>query len=176
MKPEQRAALTARIAVAEVATLNEAEAADALNAPGSGSGTTWQDVPTALVYRRLLIDGAPGAGGVSAWGLLELNSRRAPSTAFTTAASAPNAQDQIVAHMATLVRWVQSFPTIEATDPDVRARFAAILGALVTGGWISAATRDAVIALAQRPASWAEENGFPRGVTARDVGLARGAK
>lgn len=167
--------LQIRLQQADVVELDEARAADVLNTPSAGNGTVFQNIPTAAVYRRLLIDAAPGAAAVSAWGLIELNSRRVPSTTFATAASAPNAQDIIVAHMTALVRLVQSFPTIEATDADVRTRFSAIFAALVTGGWVASATRDIIVALIQRQASWAEANGYPRGVAARDVGLARGA-
>jgi len=172
--PEQQAALAARLAEQDMQGLAEWQAADALNAPGSGAGTTWQDVPTAAVYRRLLIDDAPGAN-VSAWGLIELNARRNATTAFASAASAPSAQDQMISHLTALVRWVQGFPTVDATDADVRARFGAIFGALVTGGWVSSATRDTIVALAQRPASWAEAAGWSRAITSRDVGLAKGA-
>jgi hypothetical protein len=166
--------LAERVAQPDVSGLPDWQVAAVLSAAGSGAGQTWQDVPTSAVYRRLLTDAAPGAAGVSAWGLIELNSRRVPATTYASAASAPNAQDQMVSHMVALVRWVQSFGTIEATDADVRARMGSIFAALVSGGWVSAATRDAIVALAQRPASWAEENGFPAGVTSRDVGLARG--
>jgi hypothetical protein len=176
MTPEQQAALAARLAEQDMLALSDAEAADALNVAGSGAGTTWQDVPTAAVYRRLLIDAAPGNAAVPAWGLIELNSRRLPVTTWASAASTPNAQDQMVSHLTALVRWVQGFPTVDATDADVRARFGAIFGALVTGGWVSSATRDTVVSLAQRPASWAEAEGFVGGVTSRDVGLARGGK
>jgi hypothetical protein len=168
------ATLAERLAQQDMLALSDAQAAAALNVEGSGTGSTWQDVPAVAVYRRLMIDAAPGAASVPAWGLLELNSRRVPTTAYASAASTPNAQDQMIAHITTLVRWVQSSIPIEATDAEVRARFSAMFGALVTGGWVSSATRDAIIALAQRPATWAEQNGYPGGVTSRDVGLARG--
>lgn len=166
--------LAERLAQQDMLTKSDAEAADALNAQGSGAGNTWQDVPAAAVYRRLLIDAAPGTNGPSAWGLIELNSRRVPATTWASAASTPNAQDVLVAHMTALVRWVQSFTTIEASSAEVRTRFGTMLDALVAGGWISSATRTTLNALAQRPATWAEQNGYPNGVTSRDVGLARG--
>lgn len=173
MTPEQLAALTTRLQQPDVAALSVSEKAAALNVAGTGAGSVWQDVPTAAVYRRLLIDAAPGAAGISAWGLIELNSRRVPATTFASAASAPNPQDQAVSHMTALVRWVQSFPTIEATDTDVRARMSSIFAALVTGGWVASATRDTIVALAQRAASWGEAN-LGRAVTADDVFLALG--
>jgi hypothetical protein len=172
MTPEQRAALAARLAQQDTAALGDQQAADALNVAGTGAGTVWQDVPTAALHRRLMIDAAPGAAGVPAWGLIELNSRRVPATTFASAASAPNAQDQLVAHMTTLVRWVQNFTMIEASDENVRARLAATFGALVTGGWVASGTRDTIVALAQRPAAWGESN-LGRRVTAEDVFIAR---
>lgn len=174
MTSEQLAALQARLAQPDLSGLSEWRCAEILNAPGSGTGNTWQDVPAKAVYRRLMIDAAPGAATVSAWGLIEVNSRRVAATTWASAASTPNAQDQMVAHMATLVRWVQSDIPIEASNAEVRTRFSNMLGALVTGGWVASATRDAIVALAQRPATWAEQNGFPNGVTANDIGAARG--
>ncbi len=178
MTPEQLAALQARLAQADVSALFEEAAAAALNAPMQGDGQGWKLVPTAAVHRRLTID-APAAAAMSAlsaWGLIVINARRVASTAFASAASTPSAQDQMISHMAALVAWVDNFDTIDATDADVRARFAAIFAALVAGGWITDTTRGAIVALAQRDRSWAEANGFPEGVTPRDVGLARGGR
>ena len=169
------ATLAERLAQADMLNLSDAQAAAALNVEGSGTGTTFQDVPTAAVYRRLLIDAAPGAAALSAWGLIELNSRRVAATTWASAASTPNAQDVLVAHMTALVRWIQSFSTIEATSAEVRTRFSNMLGALVAGGWMASGTRDTIVALASRPATWAEQNGYPNGVTSRDVGIARGS-
>ena len=169
------ATLAERLAQPDMPNLSDAQAAAALSAQGSGTGKTFQDVPTEAVYRRLLIDAAPGAAALSAWGLIELNSRRVAATTWASAASTPSAQDQMVAHMTALVRWIQTFGSVEATNAEVRTRFSNTLGALVTGGWVASATRDTIVALASRPATWAEQNGYPNGVTSRDVGLARGS-
>lgn len=170
-------ALSDRLAQQDMLTLSDAEAATALNVQGSGTGNAWQEVRTAAVHRRLVVDApaSASAAALSAWGLIAINARRAATTAFASAASAPSAQDQMISHLAALVAWVDNFTVIDATDSDVRARFQAIFAALVTGGWITTDTRDAIVALAQRPATWAEQNGFPNGVTSRDVGLARGS-
>lgn len=160
--------LQERLQQPDVAALDEARAADVLNAPGSGDGQTWQDFPSQSLYLLLLEAGV--------WGLIELNSRRAATTALATAGSAPNNQDILISRMITLVRMVQDIPTIHASRSAVRTGLGAIFTGLETAGFISVAVRDAAIALAQRPASWAEANGYPNGVTARDIGLARGAR
>jgi hypothetical protein len=174
MTPEQLAALRARLAEQDMQGLADWQVSAALNTRGPGNGTAWQEVPTAAVHRRLMID-APAAvsmAALSAWGLIAINARRAATTAFASAASAPSTQDQMISHMAALVAWVENFPTIDAADDAVRTRFAAIFAALVAGGWITTGTRDTVVAMASRQRSWAEANGFPDGVTPHDVGEA----
>lgn len=161
-------ALSDRLALPDMAALSDAEAADALNVEGSGAGDTWQNVASIDLYTVLL--------EANAWGLIELNSRRAPTTALGTAGSAPSAQDVTIARMITLVRMVQDIPTIRTTRAGVRATLAAIFNGLGTAGFLSDAVRDECIALARRPATWGEENGYLGGVTARDIGLARGSK
>lgn len=158
--------LATRLAQPDVASLTDWQAAAVLNAAGSGAGSVWRDFPADDLYLVLL--------EANVWGLIEINSRRAATTALATAGSAPSVQDQTIARMVTLVRMVQDVPTIRASRAGVRATLANVFAGLGTAGFLSDAVRDECIALAQRPASWAEENGFPNGVTARDVGLARG--
>lgn len=160
--------LQSRLQQPDVASLDDARAADVLNARGSGEGATWQDFASEDLYVLLLEAGS--------WGLIELNSRRAATTALATAGSAPNAQDVIIGRLITLVRMVQDVPTIRASRSGVRSVLGPIFDGLRTAGFITQGTQDAAIAMAQRPATWAEENGYPRGVTARDIGLARGGK
>jgi hypothetical protein len=168
MTPEQQAALAARLAQQEMLALSDAQAADALNAAGSGVGVTWQDFASADLYVVLLEAGV--------WGLIELNSRRAPTTALATAGSAPNAQDVTIGRLIMLVRMVQDIPTIHASRAGVRATLAAIFNGIGTAGFLTTDVRDACIALAQRPATWAEAAGWSRAITSRDVGRARGSK
>lgn len=160
-------ALSDRLAQQDMLALSDAEAAEALNVQGSGVGSTWQDIASLDLYTVLL--------EANAWGLIELNSRRAVTTALATAGSAPNAQDLTISRMITLVRLVQDIPTIRASRAGVRTTLAAVFNGLATAGFLTNAVRDECIALAQRPATWGEENGFPNGVTSRDVGLARGS-
>jgi hypothetical protein len=157
-------ALAARVAQPDLAALSEQQAADALNAPGSGDGVAYQDVDPADWYDTLLTSGE--------WGRIELFSRLAPTGTLAT----PSAQDNNVARLLTFVRIVTFDRPIRASRQSVRDVLGTILTAMQTGGFIAAGTRTALIGFAQRPASWGEANGFPRGVTSRDVGLARGGK
>jgi hypothetical protein len=66
--------------------------------------------------------------------------------------------------------------TIRATDPAIHDATDALLTGLVAAGVLTAGTKGLLMGLADRPQSWAEANGFPNGVSIRDVGIARGAK
>ena len=61
---------------------------------------------------------------------------------------------------------------IEADDPEAYEAVSLVLTKMVQVGLLSAATKDRLLALADRHPSWAEANNIP--VTARTVGLARG--
>jgi hypothetical protein len=63
--------------------------------------------------------------------------------------------------------------TIVTTDPEIFAATDGALSALLAVGIISQGVYDALIALTNRRPSWAEHNNIT--VTAREVGLARGA-
>lgn len=65
---------------------------------------------------------------------------------------------------------------IETSDPATYAVTEAMLGGLVAGGVIPSETRDALLALAEKPQSWSDINYNGAPVTARDVGIARGGK
>jgi hypothetical protein len=62
--------------------------------------------------------------------------------------------------------------TIRATDPAIRAATETLLTALVAAGVLTEGTKDRLLSLTNRQASWAEHTGVE--VTARTVGLARG--
>lgn len=184
MTPEQRAALATRLRQPDVAQRGDQQAADVLNQPGSGTGMAYQNVSSAVIKRELLIANAVTSGlaegdrNLSAWALISQNARRAAGTALTLtngvplAASTPTAADRIVNHLVALVTWVETLPEIEATQKNVRDRFTAIFQALVDSGWISNGTRLDIVALAQRPRSYAEELGLAQPITAQDVGEA----
>lgn len=61
---------------------------------------------------------------------------------------------------------------IETDDPEAYEAVSLVLTKMVQVGLLSAATKDRLLALAERHPSWAEANNIP--VTARTVGLARG--
>lgn len=73
----------------------------------------------------------------------------------------------------TLRDTIRQSSTIRADVPPIYAATAAVLGGLVAAGVLTQATVNALLALADRPQSWAEANGVE--ATARSVGLARGA-
>jgi hypothetical protein len=57
-------------------------------------------------------------------------------------------------------------------NPAIYAAVDAVLSGLVAAQFLTSQTRDALLALADQPQSWAEANNVE--VTARSVGLARG--
>lgn len=169
------AALAAEVARPEFAGMSDAEIAAALRAD---MRQEWRDVPTSVIRRALLIANAPTPSlaadlrVVPAWGLIERNARRAAVTSWASAAASPSSQDQMVSQMAALVTWLDTLQVVETTEPEVRARFQAIFNSLVLNGWLSASTRDAVLALAQRSVSRAEQLGF-RDLNANEIAAAR---
>lgn len=68
---------------------------------------------------------------------------------------------------------IQDTTLIRATEPAIYDAAAGLLQNMVLAGILTAETKDAIMALADRPQSWAEANGVE--VTARSVALARGA-
>ena len=73
----------------------------------------------------------------------------------------------------TLRDTIRQSSTISTDVPAIYAATTAVLGGLVAAGVLTQGTVNTLLALADRPQSWAEANGVE--VTARSVGLARGA-
>ena len=96
--------------------------------------------------------------------------------AVVIAADSANAPVQVRGAAITLRDTIELTSLIRATVPAIYAATDTLLAGLVTAGVLTAGTRDALLALAGRQQSWAEANGFSNGVTARDVGLARGSR
>ena len=68
---------------------------------------------------------------------------------------------------------IETREIIFTSDPETYDQIQTLSQVLLDAGLISINQRNAVLALTERPVSWAEHNNlFP--VTARDVGLARG--
>lgn len=156
--------LAERLALPDVSGLNDQDAAAVINAPAAANGTVFQDFDPLDLFEVIWNAGE--------WGKLEQWSRPAPTGTVGT----PSAQDNVVQAAVAVVRVVMIGRTIRASRAAVRTTLSTMFGALVTAGVIAAATRTALIALASRNATWGEVNGYPYGVTARDVGLARGGK
>lgn len=158
-------ALAERLQQQDVAGLPDWAVADALNAPDAVNGTARRDVATSDVRGALLASSEwPGI-------VLVAEGVTLPQMAALTDA------DRIqLRGLCILVR--DTLTLTQTIQTSVPARYAATQAALVdlaAAGLVSDATKAALLALAERPLSWAEANGYPAGVTARDVGLARGA-
>ena len=157
--------LAERLALQDVAALPDWAAADALNAPDAVNGTARRDVATSDVRGALLASGE--------WPAIVLV---AEGVAMPGMAGMADADRIALRGLCVLVRdTLLHTTTIQTSAPDRYAATAAGLAGLAQAGLVSDATRSALLALADRPLSWAEAHGYPAGVTARDVGLARGA-
>lgn len=69
----------------------------------------------------------------------------------------------------------KNLTTFKMTDPATAAAVKGMVDSLLTAGLITQDTHDALLALGEVPSSWADVNNASVPVTARDVGLARGA-
>jgi hypothetical protein len=158
--------LSARLQQPDVVDLDEAEAAKVLNAPDSTLPKKRVDVPigpvkTMFLQRMEFAD-------------LQLLAERE----VEVDEDHPEFEDK------TLLRKIAITAFRTLTDPDLSvipatsaedyANTTQMLGALLQAGVISQQTFDQSVALADVPQSWAEANGFPNGITAGDVGKARG--
>lgn len=151
------AALKAEIALPAYSGMTDAQAAAALNATNV---TAFVDVAPLDIYAVLLNSGE--------WGRMEMTSRFAATGTF----SAPSAQDINVAKMITFVRLVQFPTTLPTSRAAVRTTIGGLLDALLAGGFIVQATKDAIVALATRTISRGQQLGL--GVVAPgDVATAR---
>jgi hypothetical protein len=146
--------LADRLAEPDMEGLSDTDAAAALNAPDPENGTVPVNVPTHEARGLLLTTGE--------W------------PAIVMAAEDASVPTQ-VRGLCILVRDTLTLTQeLETTNPVRYGAILTVLNGLVQAELISVDTRDALLALAERPRSWAEANGWPQGVTARDVGLARG--
>lgn len=157
--------LAERLQLPDVASLPDWAAADALNAPAEGNGTLRRDVAASDVRGALLASGE--------WPAIVMV---AEGVAMPNMAGLPDADRIALRGLCILVRdTVGLTQTIQTSVPARYAATVAALDGLAAAGLVSAETHAALLALPDRLRSWAEANGYPAGVTARDVGLARGA-
>lgn len=127
--------------------------ADDLNAPKPENGMKRVNVPVSAARGLLMRSGA--------WAAMVL-------------AAENNADADVRAAAITGRDSMLHLTEIETADPAVYAVTEVMLASLVAGGVLSASTRDDLLALAERPQSWADINNHGALVTARDVGIARG--
>lgn len=150
------ATLAERLSQPDMAALSDAEAAAALNAPDDALPTRRVDVATSDVRGALLATGE--------W------------PAIIMAAEPGSGAPSDVRGLCILVRdTLLHTQTIQATRSERYTATVAALTGLVAAALIAQTTADDLLALADVPQSWAEANGYPGGVTSRDVGLARGS-
>lgn len=145
--------LAQKIAEAQFDGLTESEVADILNAPEINSPPRRVDVSTSDAREILLSTGE--------WGAVV-------STAENT--STP---EQVRGACIVLRDTVRDTTLIRASSTSIYNATNTLLAALVGVGILSTGTKNTLMALADRPQSWAEANEIE--VTARTVGLARGA-
>ncbi len=158
-------ALAERLQLPDVASLPDWAAADALNAPAEVNGTLRRDIASADVRGVLLASGE--------WPAIVMV---AEGVALPALAGLADADRIALRGLCILVRDTVSLTqTIQTSVPARYAATVAALDGLAAAGLVSAETHAALLALPDRLRSWAEANGYPAGVTARDVGLARGA-
>ena len=147
------ATLAQKVAEPQFAGLPENVVADMLNVPDPQWGLRRVDVPTSAAKDVLLASGE--AADVS------------------LAADDPAQTTQTRKACINLRYTVFDTEAIRTSVPAVYDSTEALLDGLVAAGVLAATTREALLALAEVPQSWAEANGIE--VTARTVGLARGA-
>lgn len=158
--------LAQRLAEPDVAALSDAEAAAALNAPDVANGLKRVPIPRKEAWTALLPRGAfPRL-------------KRIAEDKFSVSTAVPDATTLIEAALGAIAQLERADTTvIDATSDLDWANLQQVLGLFVLNGALTLVDNDhvaAVLALGQAPRSWAEVNGFPSGVTADDVFVARG--
>lgn len=163
--------LSDRLLEPDVVNLGEAEAAAVLNAPDPDL-LVWGVAPfkdIAKVFRNTL---APDTTQVSP------QDPKTAMIALLDAASTPGHVAHNVARQAVELFNRTDSPQLDATNEAERITAITLFAVLASpaAGILRPEAETAILQSLQRPQSWAEANGFPNGVTARDVGIARRAK
>lgn len=144
--------LAQRLAQPDMQGLPDWQAAQVLTAPDPALPTVRVDVLTGDVQQVLLASGE--------WAGIVLAAESADTP-------------RGVRSLAILMRdTVRQSTVIGTAAPAIYASITAALDGLVAAELLTAGTRDALLAMAERPQSWAAAHGVE--VTARTVGLARG--
>lgn len=140
-----------KVAESQFNGLPEWQVADILNAPDATLAYVKKDISTSDVGEILLATG-------------EL---------YYVDRALQNASDTIKQASFIVQKTYEKTTEIRTSDPDIFASVTTVLGGLLAATVISQTTHDAILALTNRRPSWAEHNNIT--VTAREVGLARGA-
>ena len=143
-------ALADRLSEPDLADVPDWQAADVLNTPDAANGVCWRDVPSVSIRAVLMA-----------------------THDWPKVLNAATGEPGLMRDTCIIIRDVLTLHQVCAfANPALRQSMQEGLTVAVQGGVVSQAAYDQIIALAQRPRSWAEANGIE--VTARTVGLARG--
>ena len=151
MNREQK--IAAKVAEAQFAGMAESAVAAALNAPDESLPKKRVDVATSEAREILLSTGE--------WGAVVL------------AAENTAAPQQVRGACIVLRDTIAETSLIRASVPAIYNATETLLGGLILAGVLTEGTRDALMALADVPQSWAEQQGVGT-VEIRDIGIARG--
>jgi hypothetical protein len=159
--------LSDRVQQPDLAGLPEWQVADLLNAPDLALA------PVPVVFScRAIAEPAVLSGELE---MLRIVARlgHIPADVAPGGQSIPIPTQGLIA-IGTLLDAVHRDLRVDPSAPGAAAQVNAMLGALEAMGLLSPATKAAVLAGTMKIPSWAEANGIE--VTARSVGLARGAE
>lgn len=146
--------LTAKVATF-AASVPDWQVAEVLNAPDAALPVAHRDIPISAPRGILITSGS--------WPGIVIGAESAPVP-------------EVRALCITTRDSMLYLDTMQTLDPTVYASVKAICDGLLAANLISQTTHDRLVALADKPQSWSDVNNGGVPVTARDVGLARGAK
>jgi hypothetical protein len=166
MTREQK--IAAKVAEAQFAGMAESAVAAALNAPDPNLPLTPMAFNCRTVAKPAALSGELGMLKVVA----EANA--IPADISPTGQPIP-IPSLAMAAIETLLDAIERELEVDPTQPGEMLQVSSMLDGIEALGLLSATTKAAILAGTVRQQSWAEANEFPDGVTAGDVGKARGA-
>jgi hypothetical protein len=140
-----------KVAESQFDDLPEWQVADILNAPDATLAYVKKDIATSDVGEILLATGE----------------------FYEVDGAIQNPLDDIKKASFIVQKTYERTTNIRTSDPEIFTSVATVLGGLLAATVITQTTHDTILALTNRRPSWAEHNNIL--VTAREVGLARGA-
>jgi len=159
--------LSARLQQPDVVDLDEADAAAVLNRPDPNLPPTPMAFNCRTVAKPAALSGELGMLKVVA----EANA--IPADISPTGQRIP-IPSLAMAAIETLLDAIERELEVDPTEPGEMLQVSSMLDGIEALGLLSATTKAAILAGTVRQQSWAEANDFPDGVTAGDVGKARG--